>query len=106
MNTHLFLAFAAASFWVLDAKGAWFLYQKLVFVAGGMLLPLEILPGWLEATARVLPFSSMAYAPARLASGHVEPELLLVQVGWLIVLVVVAHRVFAAGERHLVSTGA
>ncbi len=44
--------FAAAAFWFLDARGTWFLYQKLVFLLGGMLLPLEVLPGGLEAVAR------------------------------------------------------
>jgi ABC-2 type transport system permease protein len=94
-------AFAAAAFWVRDAKGTWFLYQKLVFVLGGMLLPLEVLPGWLEAAARVLPFMAMAYAPARLASGHIEPTLLAVQGFWLVVLWFAAARLFAAGEHRL-----
>lgn len=94
-------AFASAAFWVLDAKGTWFLYQKLVFVLGGMLLPLEVLPSSLETVAKVLPFSAMAYIPARLASGHVEPELLLIQVAWLGAMAAFAWRVFAAGERRV-----
>ncbi len=98
-------AFAATSFWVLDARGAWFLYTKLVFVLGGMLIPLEMLPDGLATVARLLPFSAMAYVPARLASGHFEPGLLLIQVAWLVTLTLLAHRVFTAGERHLTSTG-
>ena len=98
-------AFAAGAFWVRDAKGTWFLYQKLVFVLGGMLIPLEVLPAWLEATAKLLPFMAMAYVPARLASGHVEPWLLALQVGWLVVLWVLATRAFAAGERHRMRVG-
>ncbi len=99
-------AFASAAFWVLDAKGTWFLYQKLVFVLGGMLLPLEVLPSGMEQVARWLPFASMAYAPARLASGHLEPELLAIQFGWLVVIAAVAVRSFASGERHLIASGA
>ena len=38
-------------------------------------------PDWLERIASMLPFQAMAYAPARLASGHVEPALLLDQIG-------------------------
>ncbi len=102
VNVVVQFAFAAAAFWVRDAKGTWFLYQKLVFVLGGMLLPLEVLPDPLETVARFSPFMAMAYAPARLAAGHVEPWLLAVQLCWLAVAVVVAHRVFRAGERHLV----
>lgn len=98
-------AFAAAAFWIDDAKSTWFLYQKLVFILGGMLLPLEVLPGPLEAVARWTPLASMAYAPARLAAGHLEPHLLLVQLAWLAVLVPAAVRSFEAGERRLQVVG-
>ena len=99
-------AFAAASFWVLDAKGMWFLYTKLVFVLGGMLLPLEVLPDRVANVAYFLPFASMAYAPARLASGHFEPELLGLQTLWLIVMAFAAQRAFVRGERHLIEAAA
>jgi len=98
-------AFAAIAFWIRDAGSAWFLYQKLIFILGGMLIPLEALPGWLERTASVLPFRAMSYAPARLASGHIEPVLLVEQVAWLAVLVGAAIALFRAGERRLQVVG-
>jgi ABC-2 type transport system permease protein len=98
-------AFAGVAFWLRDAGSAWFLYQKLVFVVGGMLIPLEALPRWLRMTAAVLPFRAMSYAPARLASGHMEPLLLLEQAGWLVVLLWGATAVFRAGERRLQVVG-
>ena len=94
-------AFAASAFWIRDARSTWFLYQKFVFILGGMLLPLEILPHWLHTIALVLPFAAMAYAPARLASGHVEPQLLLLQAAWVVVLGAAAIAAFNAGERRL-----
>ncbi len=97
--------FAGAAFWVRDAKSGWFLYQKLVFVLGGMLLPLEVLPDSMEVVAKSLPFMAMSYVPARLASGHVEPELLLIQLFWLVVLSLAATWVFAAGQRRMVEVG-
>jgi len=98
-------AFAAAAFWLRDAGSAWFLYQKLVFVLGGMLIPLEALPRWLERTAGFLPFRAMSYTPARLASGHLEPGLVLQQVGWLVILGAIALGAFRAGERRLQVVG-
>jgi ABC-2 type transport system permease protein len=98
-------AFAAAAFWLRDAGSTWFLYQKLVFILGGMLIPLEVLPGWLRDVTYVLPFRAMAYAPARLASGHFEPGLLLEQCAWLAVLLAAATAVFSAGERRLQVVG-
>lgn len=98
-------AFAAIAFWIRDARTTWFLYQKLVFIFGGMLLPLQVLPAALRTLAFALPFSAMAYVPARLASGHFEPWLLLVQLAWLGIVVVVARLVFSIGERRLQVVG-
>jgi viologen exporter family transport system permease protein len=98
-------AFAGAAFWLRDARSTWFLYQKLVFLLGGMLLPLEFLPVGLADVAKALPFASMAYVPARLASGHVEPWLLLLQAFWAVALLACAGGVFRAGERRLEVVG-
>jgi ABC-2 type transport system permease protein len=98
-------AFAGAAFWLSDAKATWFLYQKLVFLLGGMLLPLQLFPAWLERVAWVLPFWTMAYAPARLAAGPPQPWLLAAQSAWLVVLAGTAAVVFHAGERRLEVAG-
>jgi ABC-2 type transport system permease protein len=94
-------AFAGSSFWVRDAKSGWFLYHKLVYIVGGMLLPLEVLPDALERFARLTPFAAMAYAPARIASGHLEPHLLAEQLGWTVAAVLLALATFRAGEARL-----
>jgi ABC-2 type transport system permease protein len=98
-------ACAAASFWLRESRTTWFLYQKGVFMLGGMLIPLEVLPAWLRTIGDATPFPSMAYAPARLASGHVELQLIAVQIGWLAVLSVIAVVVFGLGERRLQVVG-
>jgi ABC-2 type transport system permease protein len=98
-------AFAGAAFWLRNAGATWFLYQKLVFLLGGMLIPLEALPSSMQGISLALPFQAMAYTPGRLASGHVEPLLLLVQVVWVGVLWLTASAVFRAGERRLEVVG-
>jgi ABC-2 type transport system permease protein len=99
-------AFAGAAFWLSDAKATWFLYQKLVFLLGGMLLPLQFFPAWLERLAWALPFWTMAYAPARLAAGSPpQPWLLAAQAAWLLALAGAAALVFRAGERRLEVAG-
>ena len=98
-------AFAATAFWLQDAKASWFLYQKLIFLLGGMLLPLELLPDALGDVARVLPFAAMSYVPGRLASGHVAPGLLVVQALWLAAAVAAAVLVFGRGQRRLQLVG-
>lgn len=49
-----------------DVSSFRLIYQKLVFVLGGLMLPLDFLPGWLERIARLLPFNLTTYAPAKL----------------------------------------
>ena len=98
-------AFAGTSFWIRDARSAWFIYQKFVFIVGGMLLPIQVLPDALETAALVLPFAAMAYVPARFASGHLDPWLLALQLAWLVALWVLARATFAAGERRLQVVG-
>lgn len=52
---------------VVEDVGAYrLIYQKLVFVLGGLLIPLDFLPDRLQMVARVLPFNLTTYAPAKL----------------------------------------
>ena len=41
------------------------IYQKLVFTVGGMFIPLDIFPDWLQTVSSALPFKYLVYAPAR-----------------------------------------
>jgi ABC-2 type transport system permease protein len=54
------------AFWLQDCSPIYWLWQKLAFVLGGLLLPLDIYPGWLRAIAYASPFSALIYAPASL----------------------------------------
>jgi len=96
---------AAIAFWIRDAGSIWFLYMKAVFILGGMIIPLELLPDGLQHVAMLLPFRAMAYAPARLAAGYWEPQLLVEQGFWMVVLGVAAAAAFRAGERRLQVVG-
>ncbi len=97
--------FGAAGFWMSDTRPGLFMYQKLIFLLGCMLMPVQIFPAAVQTVIWILPFWTMAYAPARLASGHFEPLLIVGQLAWLAVLVWVASRVFASGERRLQRMG-
>ena len=98
-------AFGGIAFWLLDARSTWFLWSKLVFLAGGLLLPLELLPAGFADVARVLPWAAMAYVPGRIASGDLDPWLIAGQLAWLAVSLVLAVGVFALGERRLQVVG-
>jgi ABC-2 type transport system permease protein len=98
-------AFASNAFWLRETGATWFLYQKLVFMLGGMLLPLQVLPEWLGRAAWLTPFPAMAYAPGRLAAGHFDWWLLAAQIGWIAVMWCVATWLFARGEARLQVVG-
>jgi ABC-2 type transport system permease protein len=65
------------------------IYQKLLFILGGMLIPLDFLPDWLRSISLATPFAYTTYGPARF---FVEPSLerfaglFLGQMIWLAVL--------------------
>jgi ABC-2 type transport system permease protein len=84
------------------------IYQKFVFILGGMLIPIDFYPGWLQTVARVLPFSYMSYGPARL---FVEPnpqifvQIMVGQIVWLAVLGGLLSLAFSRGMRRLAING-
>lgn len=71
------------AFWIEDTWSISLIYDRLIMLLGGMLLPLEVFPGWLAGIAAALPFSQLVYGPARIALGGLAggaPALLARQV--------------------------
>ncbi|MCP4184275.1 MAG: ABC transporter permease, partial [Hyphomicrobiales bacterium] len=65
------------------------IYQKLTFILGGLLIPVDFLPDWLQQIARALPFSYTTYAPARLFVAFTQTQfrqVLTNQLIWLTVM--------------------
>jgi ABC-2 type transport system permease protein len=62
-------ALGLSAFWLVDTSPVVWIWQKLVFVLGGLLLPLDIYPAWLRTLARCSPFPAMLYGPGRMAFG-------------------------------------
>jgi len=75
-------------------------------VLSGALVPLALLPWNLGGILQWLPFASLASAPLRIYTGTGDPRLLLaVQAVWLVVLWVVARRLWQHYREQLVSYG-
>jgi ABC-2 type transport system permease protein len=86
------------AFFVEDISAFQWIYQKLAFILGGLLIPLDFYPAGLQIIAKALPFSAMIYGPARL---FVEPSLSAfaatfgMQLAWilgLLLLLIVFYR--------------
>ena len=66
LNFFINLALALTAFWVEENIPFRWIYQKLVFTLGGMLLPIDLFPEALGKISKVLPFAYVTYGPARL----------------------------------------
>ncbi len=52
------------AFWFEEVMPFWWIIQKLVFVIGGMFIPIDFYPEWLQRLARFTPCAFAAYCPA------------------------------------------
>jgi ABC-2 type transport system permease protein len=84
------------------------IYQKLVFIMGGMLIPLDFYPIWLQNLAKSLPFAYMMYGPAKLfvlPDNHLFLQIVIGQAFWLLVLGGSLILAFSRGMRRLAING-
>lgn len=78
-----------SAFVVEDVSAFMWIYQKLAFVFGGLLVPLDFYPAWMMTIARALPFSAMTYGPARLFTNPTLSAFIAtfgMQVAWIAIL--------------------
>ena len=91
-----------------DVAAYEWIYSKLVFILGGMLIPIDFFPDWLQKLSQALPFAYSMYGPARL---FVEPGLerfgvlIAAQAAWLAVLGLLAAFVYQRGMQRLAVNG-
>lgn len=86
---------------------AW-IYQKLAFILGGLLIPLDFYPAWLQSIAKALPFASMVYGPAKLfvaPGAGLFVNTLLMQVAWIAALGLLLSLVYRRGLAYLTVNG-
>jgi ABC-2 type transport system permease protein len=95
---------ALLAFWVEDTKPFFWIYHKLMFTLGGLLVPNDLMPFWLKRMSDLLPFGSILYAPARLFVRW-EDALFFrtvgVQLVWILLLTMLAQSLFLKGVRRL-----
>ena len=97
-----------SAFLVEDVSAFMWIYQKLAFLFGGLLIPLDFYPVWLQTIARLLPFSSITYGPARLFVTP-TPELFLsvmaLQIVWIVALAFLLTFAYRRGVAYLTVNG-
>lgn len=91
-----------------DVQSIQIIYQKFLFILGGMLIPLDFFPGWLKDVSLILPFNYMMYAPARLFVQFDWTRwfnVVTMQVVWLGVFGLALWALFRVGLRHVSING-
>jgi ABC-2 type transport system permease protein len=102
-------AFGCLAFFTGQSLGIWQLWFGLWMLLSGYMIPAELIPGPLGASAAWLPFRAAFGVPVEIAAGlHGTADLLpllALQLLWLTVALVVFRRVWRAGVRRWESTG-
>jgi ABC-2 type transport system permease protein len=84
------------------------IYNKLLFLLGGLLIPLDFFPEWLQRLSKALPFAAAIYGPSRL---FVSPDigafgsLLAAQLAWLAALGLLVALAYRRGTAYLSING-
>ena len=97
-----------SAFLVEDVSAFMWIYQKLAFMFGGMLIPLDFYPQWLQVIAKALPFSSITYGPARLfvtPTTELFINVMTLQIIWIVILALLLTFAYRRGVTYLTVNG-
>jgi len=106
--TALYLGIGLLAFWLQDVAPVYWVWQKLMFVLGGLMLPLELYPAFVQRAALFTPFPSLLAAPASFVLGThlVAPGALAGRlVGWSVVTVLGVTWIFRRAVSRLTING-
>ena len=108
MNFCISCLIGLSAFLVEEVSPFVWIYQKLIFMLGGFLIPLDFYPDWLQSIARALPFAYMVYGPSKLfvsPSTELLINILSLQLLWIIVLGAMLVLAYRRGVAYLTVNG-
>jgi ABC-2 type transport system permease protein len=95
--------------WTAAAGGIRIFANTVVSLFSGLLLPLPLLPAWLQPVVRWLPFAGLLDLPFRVYTGHIATDelafVLARQLGWAVVIIAIGRRVLRRWLRRIVVEG-
>jgi len=108
MNFCISCLIGLSAFIVEEVSPFVWIYQKLIFMLGGFLIPLDFYPDWLQSIARALPFAYMVYGPSKLLvapTTELLVNILSLQLLWIIVLGAILVLAYRRGVTYLTVNG-
>lgn len=73
LNLIFYALIGLSAFFIEDTSPVFWVWQKLSFVFGGLMFPLDMYPEPLQRVANLTPFPTLLYAPGRIAIGAAPP---------------------------------
>ncbi len=94
--------------WGPYARPAMWISQKCAFLLGGLILPLQLYPQWMQTLASFTPYPAMLNIPGKIAFNPSLADMVSgfgVQLFWLATMIVVAFYVQHLAYRHILKRG-
>jgi ABC-2 type transport system permease protein len=104
LDIFILISIGLTAFWVEDNNSFKWVYDKIIFTIGGMLLPLEVFPKWISGTLQYLPFSFVSYFPAKIFVNFNIGEFIFVslfQILYILFFIGLALIIFKIGSRRI-----
>lgn len=104
LNFFIYITLALTSFWFEDNNAFFWIYSKLIFTLGGMLMPIELFPKWLQNASHYMPFAYVTYVPGKLTADFSLANFcngFSVQVLYLFIFMLLAMVLYRKGVKNL-----
>jgi len=106
----ILVAIGTVAFWIQRSMGIFDVYLGVLSVLSGYLVPIALLPGWLQSIAAHSPFRFMLSLPVEILISRVEGaealRLVGIQLAYAAAAVAIAFAAWAAGVRRYEAYGA
>lgn len=102
-------SFASLAFYTTESWGLSMVQQSIATFFSGALIPLALMPSWLERLTLALPFAQGLWVPVSLLSGIASirelPFLCAVQIAWILGLLLLSRLSFGMAVRKITVQG-
>jgi ABC-2 type transport system permease protein len=109
LTTAIAMVMNVSIFWTLSGRGVNILVSTLIFLLGGMIVPLPLFPEPLQPILKLLPFRGVIDTPGRLYLGHIPlsefPAAAAHQAIWIAVIIGFGHWLMKRASSRLVIQG-
>lgn len=109
LSCSITLLMQTSLFWTVSGDGLTRLLPHVVTLLSGMVIPIPLMPSWLQGFLRLQPFTGLVNTPNLLFTQVLAPsalwETLALQLGWTLVFVLIGRAVLHKGVSQLTIAG-